>query len=66
MIFMQVMDSSEALLTGRRPPFRLIVWAAMPDGRVSSAVVPAVSENFVVSMALWPTVFDNFVVSVAL
>lgn len=41
-------DSSEALLSGRKPPFRLVVRARHADGR-RLAVKHAVSEPFVVA-----------------
>lgn len=43
-----VSDSSEALLSGRKPPFRLVVRARHKRG-ASIAVRPAVSEAFVVA-----------------
>lgn len=45
---LQVTDSSEALLSGRQPPLRLLARAAHADGR-PLAVAPAVSEGFVVT-----------------
>lgn len=55
-----VTDSSEALLTGRRPPFRLLARALAADGAAAGSnaaaaaagapsVRPAVSEEFVVA-----------------
>jgi hypothetical protein len=44
----QITDSSEALLSGRKPPLRLLVRAKHRDGR-ALAVRPAVSEGFVVT-----------------
>lgn len=41
-------DSSEALLSGRKPPFRLVVRARHADGR-RLAIKHAVSEPFVVA-----------------
>lgn len=43
-----VSDSSEALLSGRKPPFRLVVRARHKRGQ-HIAVRPAVSEAFVVA-----------------
>jgi hypothetical protein len=48
---LQSTDSSEALLTGRRPPFRLVVYAADAVGSISSSVRYTASEEFVVSGA---------------
>lgn len=45
---LQVTDSSEALLSGRKPPFRLLVRAVHKDGR-SLKIRHAVSEGFVVA-----------------
>ena len=45
---LHVTDSSEAMLSGRKPPFRLLVRAVATDGRPIS-VRHAVSEGFVVS-----------------
>jgi hypothetical protein len=47
---LQSTDSSEALLTGRRPPFRLVVYAADVLGAISSSMRYAASEEFVVSI----------------
>lgn len=46
---LQVTDSSEALLTGRRPPFRLCVFAVQNNGQFHPEVRYAVSEEFVVA-----------------
>lgn len=43
-----VTDSSEALLSGRKPPFRLVVRAKHKTGQFIS-LRPAVSETFVVA-----------------
>ena len=45
---LHVSDSSEAMLSGRKPPFRLLVRAAHRDGRKVN-IRHAVSEGFVVS-----------------
>jgi hypothetical protein len=42
-----VTDSSEALLSGRKPPFRLLVRAVHKDGRTPN-IRHVVSEGFVV------------------
>jgi hypothetical protein len=44
-----VTDSSEALLQGRRPPFRLLVWAPDGLGGFDHSVQYAVSDDFVVA-----------------
>jgi hypothetical protein len=44
----QITDSSEALLSGRKPPLRLLVRAKHKDGR-PLAIRAAVSEGFVVT-----------------
>ena len=44
---LHVSDSSEAILSGRKPPFRLLVRAVASDGRIIR-VRHAVSEGFVV------------------
>ena len=44
---LHVSDSSEAMLSGRKPPFRLLVRAAHRDGRKVN-IRHAVSEGFVV------------------
>ena len=50
---LHVSDSSEAMLSGRKPPFRLLVRAAHRDGRKVN-IRHAVSEGFVVSIfSLW-------------
>ncbi len=46
---LHVSDSSEAMLSGRKPPFRLLVRAAHRDGRKVN-IRHAVSEGFVVSL----------------
>lgn len=48
---LHVSDSSEAMLSGRKPPFRLLVRAAHRDGRKVN-IRHAVSEGFVVSITL--------------
>ena len=48
---LHVSDSSEAMLSGRKPPFRLLVRAAHRDGRKVN-IRHAVSEGFVVSLLL--------------
>lgn len=45
---LHVSDSSEAMLSGRKPPFRLLVRAVHAEGR-RLAIRHAVSEGFVVS-----------------
>jgi hypothetical protein len=45
---LHVSDSSEAMLSGRKPPFRLLVRAAASDGRKVN-IRHAVSEGFVVA-----------------
>ena len=45
---LHVSDSSEAMLSGRKPPFRLLVRAVHAEGRRMS-IRHAVSEGFVVS-----------------
>ncbi len=45
---LHVSDSSEAMLSGRKPPFRLLVRAVASDGRKVN-IRHAVSEGFVVS-----------------
>ena len=50
---LHVSDSSEAMLSGRKPPFRLLVRAAHRDGRKVN-IRHAVSEGFVVRIiSLW-------------
>lgn len=46
---LHVSDSSEAMLSGRKPPFRLLVRAVATDGRKVN-IRHAVSEGFVVSL----------------
>lgn len=41
--------SSEALLSGKAPTFRLLVWAVEPNGEPVPYVTYVVSESFVVS-----------------
>lgn len=41
--------SSEALLAGKAPTFRLLVWAVDGAGQAVSNVTYVVSENFVVA-----------------
>ena len=48
---LHVTDSSEAMLSGRKPPFRLLVKCVHSDGRRLN-IRHAVSEGFVVSTAL--------------
>ena len=47
---LHVSDSSEAMLSGRKPPFRLLVRAVATDGRKVN-IRHAVSEGFVVSFS---------------
>ena len=49
---LHVSDSSEAMLSGRKPPFRLLVRAAHRDGRKVN-IRHAVSEGFVVRLYAW-------------
>eukprot|EP00803_Ostreobium_quekettii_P007323 evm.model.scf_252EXC.5 EVM.evm.TU.scf_252EXC.5 scf_252EXC:98868-107230(+) len=46
---LNVTYSSEALLSGRRPPFRLMVKISSPGALPGHLVLPAVSEGFVVA-----------------
>ncbi len=46
---LHVSDSSEAMLSGRKPPFRLLVRAVASDGRKVN-IRHAVSEGFVVRL----------------
>lgn len=48
---LHVSDSSEAMLSGRKPPFRLLVRAVADDGRRIN-IRHAVSEGFVVRLAV--------------
>ena len=48
---LHVSDSSEAMLSGRKPPFRLLVRAVASDGRKVN-IRHAVSEGFVVRPSL--------------
>ena len=50
---LHVSDSSEAMLSGRKPPFRLLVRAAHRDGRKVN-IRHAVSEGFVVKPSKLP------------
>ena len=50
---LHVSDSSEAMLSGRKPPFRLLVRAVHDEGRRLS-IRHAVSEGFVVPLAASP------------
>jgi len=45
---LQVTTSSEALLSGKAPTFRLLVWAVDEQGEPVTNVTYVVSENFVV------------------
>ena len=47
---LQVTTSSEALLCGKAPTFRLLVWAVDNLGEPVSNVTYVVSENFVVRL----------------
>lgn len=44
-----VTTSSEALLSGKAPTFRLLIWAVNPDNEPVPGVMYVVSESFVVS-----------------
>jgi len=46
---LHVSDSSEAILSGRKPPFRLLVRALLPNGRAKLRIRHAISEGFVVA-----------------
>jgi hypothetical protein len=48
---LKVTDSSEALLTGRAPPFRLLARAVRRGGAPLLGVAPVLSEPFVVATA---------------
>ncbi|GAB4816111.1 hypothetical protein N2152v2_003157 [Parachlorella kessleri] len=48
---LKITDSSEALLTGRAPPFRLVVRGVRRTGEAIPGMVPALSEPFVVATA---------------
>ena len=48
---LKVTDSSEALLTGRAPPFRLLARAVRRGGEPLPGVSPVLSEPFVVATA---------------
>lgn len=52
---LHVSDSSEAMLSGRKPPFRLLVRAVASDGRKVN-IRHAVSEGFVVRSNSTPEV----------
>lgn len=49
---LHVSDSSEALLSGRKPPFRLLVRAVDQSGKMIGNLRHAVSEGFVVRVDL--------------
>eukprot|EP00798_Chlamydomonas_sp_ICE-L_P030155 gene30155-35135_t len=46
---LHVTDSSEAILSGRKPPFRLLVRALLPESRPKLKIRHAISEGFVVA-----------------
>eukprot|EP00798_Chlamydomonas_sp_ICE-L_P011523 gene11523-34235_t len=46
---LHVTDSSEAILSGRKPPFRLLVRAMLPENRPNLKIRHAISEGFVVA-----------------
>lgn len=46
---LQCTTSSEALLCGKAPTFRLLVWALDPQGNHLNSITYVVSENFVVA-----------------
>jgi len=48
---LQVTTSSEALLSGKAPTFRLLIWAVDKHGEPVHNVTYVVSENFVVGAA---------------
>lgn len=48
---LKVTDSSEALLTGRAPPFRLLARVVLRGGIAVTGVAPVLSEPFVVATA---------------
>lgn len=48
LVDLHVTDSSEAILSGRKPPFRLLVRAMLPPGGPRLNIRHAVSEGFVV------------------
>ena len=50
---LKITDSSEALLTGRAPPFRLAVRAVHRSGEPYEGVAFALSDPFVVSVVCW-------------
>jgi hypothetical protein len=56
---LHVSDSSEAMLSGRKPPFRLLVRAVHTEGR-RLAIRHAVSEGFVVSGQAVSTITSGF------
>eukprot|EP00198_Chlamydomonas_reinhardtii_P001203 XP_001690538.1 predicted protein [Chlamydomonas reinhardtii] len=49
LVDLHVTDSSEAILSGRKPPFRLLVRAMLPPGGPRLNIRHAVSEGFVVA-----------------
>ena len=55
---LHVSDSSEAMLSGRKPPFRLLVRAVASDGRKVN-IRHAVSEGFVVRSWLEQPLHDR-------
>ena len=59
---LHVSDSSEAMLSGRKPPFRLLVRAVASDGRKIN-IRHAVSEGFVVRCIAHPCSTSFFVQS---
>lgn len=56
---LHVSDSSEAMLSGRKPPFRLLVRAVASDGR-NVSIRHAVSEGFVVSFLPLPKTASSY------
>ena len=46
---LNITDSSEAVLSGRRPPFRLLVRAVLPPSKAHIRIRHAISEGFIVS-----------------
>ncbi len=46
---LHVTDSSEAILSGRKPPFRVLVRALLPESRPNLKIRHAISEGFVVA-----------------
>lgn len=41
---LQVTDSSEALLSGRRPPFRLVLWLSSNTAAAKAGAAPSVAN----------------------